>query len=44
MIGRLYFSNRIKKRNLAQALATSAMGARGEPKDVKKILNDAERD
>ncbi|WP_189342227.1 hypothetical protein, partial [Mesorhizobium sp. M2A.F.Ca.ET.067.02.1.1] len=44
LIGRLHFSNKIRKRQFAEALAASAMGARGDPKDVKKILKDAERD
>jgi len=40
----LHFSNKIRKRAFAEALSVSAMGARGEPKDVKKILKEAERD
>ncbi|RWF44298.1 MAG: hypothetical protein EOS65_02670 [Mesorhizobium sp.] len=44
LIGRLHFSERIRKHKFAEALTVSAIGSRGEPKDVKKALKDAERD
>ncbi len=37
--GCLFFANRRKSRDAAQALLVSTMGARGDPKEVQKSIN-----
>lgn len=43
LVGWMYFSSRVKKRRQAEDLAIGAMAARGDPKAVKKQIEDADK-
>jgi len=39
----MHFSNKRHKRLYAEAVAVSANGSRGDPKEVNRIIRDADR-
>lgn len=43
LVGWMYFSGRVKKRNRAEALAIGLNASRGDLKQVKKQIEDAEK-
>ncbi len=40
LMGRVYFTQERKKRELAHAIHVSAMGSRGKPSDIKKQIKE----
>lgn len=43
LAGHMHFAMEHQKREMAAALSLHAMAARGDPKEIKKILKEAER-
>jgi hypothetical protein len=44
IVGSLYFARRRKQREAAEQLALGALAARGEPREIKRQLDQLQRD
>jgi len=43
-MGRMYFSERLRKRKTGETIAVHATAARGDPKAIKKIIKESQKD